>query len=252
MGAPDIKADARRVVEVLKAGGIAIIPSAMGYALTSSTTASLEKMFSTKRRGAHKRHAMGGNYALHKALHVMKPQDEEIVRCLTQDFDLPLAVIAKYDTSNPMFKDLDPSTLEALTVDGTLAMLINAGSLQDEIANLMMEAKLPLLGSSANLSGTGTKYVADDIPKEILDIADIVIDYGLVKFGHHGRSSTMIDFSGPKPEIVRIGVCYDVIKDHMKRFWNIDIPDDPGKAALPHGHLKNLPPLASLQRLVAA
>lgn len=62
----------------------------------------------------------------------------------------------------------------------------------------------------------------------------------------------MIDFSGPKPEIVRIGVCYDVIKDHMKRFWNIDIPNDPGKEALPHGHLKNLPPLASLERLVAS
>jgi hypothetical protein len=93
--------------------------------------------------------------------------------------------------------------------------------------------------------------VAEDINPEILDIADVVIDYGLVKFGHHGRSSTMIDFSGPKPEIVRIGVCYDVIKDHMKRFWDIDIPSDPGKSSLPSGHLKTLPPLESLEKLVA-
>ncbi|KAJ9610478.1 hypothetical protein H2200_005255 [Cladophialophora chaetospira] len=251
MGAPDIKGDAQRVFEVIKAGGIAITPSSMGYALASSTTEALEKMFTTKRRGTHKRHAMGGNYALHKELHIMQPEHAEIVRCLTQDFDLPLAVIANYDSAHPMFKHIDQSTLEALTVDGTVAMLINGGAFQDELVNLTMKAKIPLLGSSANISGTGTKYVAQDINSEILDIADIVIDYGLVKFGYHGRSSTMIDFSGPKPEIVRIGVCYDVIKDHLKRFWNIEIPSDPGQSALPSGHLKTLPPLKSLEKLVA-
>ncbi len=62
----------------------------------------------------------------------------------------------------------------------------------------------------------------------------------------------MINFNGPKPEIVRIGVGYDVIKDHLKRFWDIDIPSDPGLSALPSGHLKTLPPLQSLERLVAA
>ena len=156
MGAPDIKADARRAFEVIEGGGIAITPSSIAYALASSTTEALEKMFKTKRRGAHKRHAMGGNYALHKELHIMQPDHAEIVRCLTQDFDIPLAVIAKYDTNHPMFKNLDQRTLEALTVDGTIAMLINAGPFQDELVNLTMEAKIPLLGSSANISGTGS------------------------------------------------------------------------------------------------
>lgn len=62
----------------------------------------------------------------------------------------------------------------------------------------------------------------------------------------------MINFGGSKPEIVRIGVCYDVIKDHLKRFWDIDVPSDPGVSALPSGHLKTLPPSAALERLVAA
>ena len=60
----------------------------------------------------------------------------------------------------------------------------------------------------------------------------------------------MIDFSGPKPEVVRVGLCYDVIKDRLKRFWDIDIPADPGMSGPPGGHLKTLPPLESLQRLV--
>lgn len=155
MGAPDIKADAKQAFEVLKSGGIVIIPAKMGYAIASSSTSALEKVFTTKRRGAHKRHAMGGSYALHKELHVMEPEHAEIVRCLVQDFDLPLAVIAKYNPDHPIMKNVDKSTLDALTVDGTLAMLINGGALQDELTRLMMEANLPLLGSSANLSGTG-------------------------------------------------------------------------------------------------
>jgi len=156
MVAPDIKKDAKQAFDVLRSGGIVIIPAKMGYAIGCSSTSALEKVFTTKRRGAHKRHAMGGSYTLHKELHVMEPEHAEIVRCLVQDFDLPLAVIAKYNPDHPIMKNVDNTTLDALTVDGTLAMLINGGALQDELTRLMMEANLPLLGSSANLSGTGT------------------------------------------------------------------------------------------------
>lgn len=156
MPAPDIKADAQRVFDVIKGGGIAITPMALGYSLATTSTKGLEKMFTTKKRPAHKRHAMGGNYALHKELHLMEPEQAEIVRCLTQDFDLPLAVIAKYDTKHPILQNIDEDTLEALTVNGTIAMLINAGPFQDELVELTRTAGLPLLGSSANISGTGT------------------------------------------------------------------------------------------------
>lgn len=87
---------------------------------------------------------------------------------------------------------------------------------------------------------------------EILDIADIVIDYGLLKWWIHGRSSTLIDFSGPKLEVVRIGACYDVIKDVLKRRWGIELPSDPGMASNSFGHLKTPPPLKSLEKLVVA
>lgn len=83
-------------------------------------------------------------------------------------------------------------------------------------------------------------------------MADIVLDYGLVKFGRHGRSSTMIDISKPQIEVVRIGVGYEVIKDHLKRFWDIDLPEDPGLASLPSGHLKTPAPLQALQDLISA
>lgn len=49
---------------------------------------------------------------------------------------------------------------------------------------------------------------------------------------------------------MRIGACYDVIKDLVKRFWDIELPSDPGRASVPHGNLKTLPPSETLKKLV--
>ena len=127
----------------------------MGYTIMTANPSALEKVFLTKKRGSHKRHAMGGSYELHKAVHVLSEQNAEIVRCLVQDFDLPLAVVAPYDPNHPVVKNIDAKTVEAATENGTLAMLINAGRIVDEIAKLTSAAGLPFLGSSANISGSG-------------------------------------------------------------------------------------------------
>lgn len=155
MPPPDIKADARRIFEVLQSGGIAVAPASMGYTIMTSNDAALERIFLAKERGSHKRHAMGGSFALHQRLHNISSQNAEIVKCLVQDFDLPLGVVAPYHADDPILKNIQPQTMEAASVGGTLAMLINAGSLTDEITKLTMEASLPFLGSSANISGTG-------------------------------------------------------------------------------------------------
>ena len=60
----------------------------------------------------------------------------------------------------------------------------------------------------------------------------------------------VIDFSKPTPEIVRIGSCYDIIRDALWRRFQIEIPQDPGLEKNPFGHLKTPAPLESLQRLI--
>jgi len=156
MGGPDVKADARRVYEVLKAGGTAILPASVGYAIMTTDPGALEKMFTTKRRGAHKRHGMGGSYDLHKQIHVMSPIHADITYTLTQTFGLTLGVISKVNKDHPMIKNIDERTMEAATNDDTMAMLIGAGTLVDEVIKLTSAENLPVLGSSANLSGTGS------------------------------------------------------------------------------------------------
>ncbi|CRL28566.1 DHBP synthase RibB-like alpha/beta domain [Penicillium camemberti] len=230
---PSPEEDARVVLEVLKRGGIAIIPMSVGYGITAIDPDALDRIFRTKRRGPHKRHAMVGSYCLHQDIHALPPQEAGIVKLLTVDLELPLGIVAPYRLDHPIIQNLPPNLLEQSVVGETLAMLVNGGALLEELSRLAALEKLALMGSSANITGKGTKTVVEDIEPEILEVADIVIDYGRQKFHHPRASSTMIDFRTMK--VVRYGACYNVVQDALWRFYGIKVPDDPGTSILSSG-----------------
>lgn len=231
----DIKQDAKRVFDVLTNGGLAIIPVDVGYAIIAMDPVALERAFVTKQRKPHKRHAMIGSYSLHKEIHVLPPREAGMTKLLVHDLNLPLGLVAPFKEDHPMIQKLGKETLERSSMEGTLAMLVNGGALQDEIARLSFECGRPVMGSSANLTGHGTKSFAEDIEPEILNAVDIVINYGKMKYTTLRASSSMYDFKNMR--LIRFGACYDVIKDAFKRFYGIDLPEDPGKEALFSGHV---------------
>ncbi|CAG8901310.1 unnamed protein product [Penicillium egyptiacum] len=230
---PSPKEDARAVFEVLKRGGIAIIPMSVGYGITAIDPDALDRIFCTKRREPHKRHAMVGSYFLHRDIHVLPPKEADMVKLLTVDLNLPLGIVAPYRLDHPILQKLPPKILAQSVVGDTLAMLVNGGALLEELSRLAALEKLPLMGSSANITGKGTKTVVEDIEPEILEVADIVIDYGRQKFHHPRASSTMIDFR--KIEVLRFGACYDVVQDALRRFYGVKLPDDPRTSTLSSG-----------------
>ncbi|KAF9249750.1 hypothetical protein DTO013E5_8251 [Penicillium roqueforti] len=230
---PSPKEDARAVFEVLKRGGIAIIPMSVGYGIIAINPDALDRIFRTKRREPHKRHAMVGSYNLHRDIHVLPPKEAGMVKLLTVDLDLPLGIIAPYRADHPIIQKIPPNALAQSVAGDTLAMLANGGGLLEELSRLAAIEELPLMGSSANISGKGTKTVVEGIEPEILEVADIVVDYGTQKFHHPRASSTMIDFSTMK--VVRYGACYDVICDALWRFHGIQMPDDPKRSTLSSG-----------------
>ncbi|KAJ5762591.1 uncharacterized protein N7511_005973 [Penicillium nucicola] len=164
--------DAKMVFEVLRQGGIAIIPANVGYGIVAIDPEALNRIFLAKQRQPYKRHALIGSYALHCALHILEPVQSSMVKLVDP-----------------------PKTLESCVVEGTIAMLVNGGALQEELSRLATIEELPLMGSSANITGKGTKSEIENIEPDILQVADIVIDYGKQKFHHPRLSSTMIDFT---------------------------------------------------------
>ena len=59
-----IKQDALRAFDILKSGGIAIIPMDVGYTCAGGSGKALKKIFDTKQRQASKRNAMVGDLAI--------------------------------------------------------------------------------------------------------------------------------------------------------------------------------------------
>ncbi|KAF9886554.1 hypothetical protein FE257_011326 [Aspergillus nanangensis] len=231
----DIPSDARRVFSTLQAGGVAIIPVTVGYAVIATSPIALQKVFDTKQRKPHKRHAMVGSYDLHRSIHDLPPLQAGMVKLLAQDLNIPFAAIAPFRPDHPIIQSLGAETLAKSSVDGTIAILMNGGVLQDELARLAMEAGVPLMGSSANLTGRGTKRCVEDIEPEIIAAADVVIDYGCQPHVYPRTSSSMFDFKNMR--VVRFGACYHVIQDAFRRWYGIRLPDDPGREALFSGHV---------------
>jgi tRNA A37 threonylcarbamoyladenosine synthetase subunit TsaC/SUA5/YrdC len=178
----DIAGDARRTLEVIRNGGIAIVPNDTGYACCGSSMDPLKKIYDTKRRGSHKRNAMAADLETQRALHTLSPRAQQMVEAVVVDHDLPLGVIGSFRPDHPLIRKLDDEAVKASTAVGTIGVLLNAGPFHKELTRLSREEVVPLFGSSANLSGTGTRFAVEDIPGELRQIADITIDYGLRRY----------------------------------------------------------------------
>jgi tRNA A37 threonylcarbamoyladenosine synthetase subunit TsaC/SUA5/YrdC len=159
---------------------------------------------------------MVGDHAIHEAIHLVDQRAQDVVQALTVDAGLPLGVIAPCDLSHPLLRVID---LDGSNKDGTIALLMNAGSFHGAISRLSLATGHPLFGSSANRSLQGTKFRVEDMEPEITAIADIIIDYGLRKYHLYGASSTLLDVTDMT--VVRKGACFELITDTLRRRFDI-------------------------------
>ena len=216
----DHRAEAELAFATMQAGGVAIVPNDVGYAAMATHHDALKRIFDTKGRAASKLNAMVGHQRLHERLHRCSTRAREVVQAITQDYDLPLGVIAPADFADPFLARLDPRIVAASTREGTLLMLMNAGQFHEALCDLSEAANAAVFGSSANRSMHGTKFAVADIEPEILAIADRVIDYGVLKYQPYQCSSTLLDVETMR--VYRRGVAYDGIVWILKRHFDID------------------------------
>ena len=213
----DVVAQSKQVVDVIAGGGVAVIPLDVAYAIVGNSEASIKTIFSAKDRSFEKPSGMFSNYDLLKEIQIIEPWKHDIIKAVIFDNDLPFSTVAPFRADHPMFKNVPPFVLKNSTKAGTLGMLLNAGVFHNEMTRQSLERGMPILGSSANTSLTGSKYTADEVDAPVLEAADIVIDGGKSKYANpEGRSSTIIDFGDFTT--IRVGVCYDQLCEIFLKF----------------------------------
>ena len=202
-----VRADVASLLNVLSDGGVGIVPLDVAYAICASRADGIERIFAAKQRSYEKPSGMLGNAALSRAIHCMDDWKHGLVEQLINVDGIPFSVVAPFATDHPMFASVEPFVMRNSSKQGTLDMLLNAGVLHDEIAVQSASLNMPVFGSSANASLSGSKYNLLDIDEPVRNAADICFDYGQSKYANkHGRSSTIIDFRNFA--VVREGVIF--------------------------------------------
>lgn len=218
----DVAADARRVFDCVRGGGVAIIHLDVAYAILGCTAESVERIYGAKHRAYSKPTGILGNQQVHEEMHLLGALERRMIRSITQDHDLPLAVIAPFRRDHPLLAAMDPFVFGNAVKGDTLNVLLNAGTLRNHIADLAVAEGLLFVGSSANTSLAGSRYRLEDVEAEVRAIADIEIDYGTSHYANpHGLSSTMIDFSTYR--VQRAGVCFEAIAAVMQEEFGVSL-----------------------------
>lgn len=205
-----IEADAQRVFDVVREGGVALVHLDVAYALVARTPEAVHRVYAAKGRDYAKPMGLVGGHAAHEALHVLDAEKLAMVRAITQEHDWPLSVVAPCVIEHAYLAQLDPWVLRQSTHAGTLNLLLNAGALRTRLAQLCWDAGVAMVGTSANVSLAGARFRVADVEHEILRACDVVIDHGVSRYQNNlGRSSTIIDFANLR--LLRLGVCGEAI-----------------------------------------
>lgn len=105
-------------------------------------------------------------------------------------------------------------------------LLMNAGTIHNELARLSLESATPLFGSSANKSLSGSKFELDAVEVEIRTGSDLVIGYGTSRWANeHMIGSTIIEL--PSWRVLRFGGCFEQQAEIVRKHFAVELPPRP-------------------------
>jgi tRNA A37 threonylcarbamoyladenosine synthetase subunit TsaC/SUA5/YrdC len=219
-------ADARRAFDVMVAGGVAILPLSVSYAIFAHTAAGVERIYELKARPQTKPNGVIGSWEIFSEVFLVGPRDRDLVRCITIDHDLPLSIIGPYDPNHDWLRTVEYGALRRSTKGLTMDLLMNAGPLHDELARLSLAQGKPLMGSSANLSGQGSKFRIEDLEPPLREGPDLVLGYGTSRWiNPMGMGSTIIEL--PSWRVMRWGGCFEQQAKIIEKSFGVTLPPRP-------------------------
>jgi len=226
-----VRGDALRAFRFMKSGGVSVLPLDVSYAIFAATARGVERIFELKNRKPTKPNGIVGNWDIFSDVLKTAPRDKDLVRCLTQDHDLPLSVIAPFTLEHDWLRTVEFGALRRATKEGTMDLLLNAGALHNELARMSWESATPLMGSSANVSLAGSKFRLEDVEDSVKQGSDFVLGYGTSKYiNDHGIGSTIIEL--PTWKVLRWGGLFEKQAEIVKKQFKVELTPRPKEGPL--------------------
>lgn len=230
-GVETVKADALKAFRIMKAGGVAVLPLSVSYAIFAHTARGVERIFELKQRAQTKPNGVIGNWDIFSDVLDATARDKDLVRCIVQDYNLPLSVIAPFKPAHDWLRTVEFGGLRRATKGNTMDLLLNAGALHNELARMSWESASPLMGSSANVSLTGSKFRLADVQESLKNGCDLVLDYGTSHYeNEYAIGSTIIEL--PSWKVLRWGGCFEQQAAIIKKHFGVDLPGRPASGSM--------------------
>lgn len=207
--------DARELYHLLARGGVALAPTETGYGLLAMTSQAVARIYELKGRPSDKPCVTVGSMSVlgDVAAGIAPPTMAWLARAVTR---WPMAVIARLRVESELLANTDPYVVLQCTRADTIAVFFGVGELIAAAAELARADGRLIVGSSANLSGTGNNYRLADVPPSIRGAVDRVFEHGPSRFPSTIRlASTILDLR--TGEFQRRGVCFDEIEVAWRR-----------------------------------
>lgn len=190
-----------RALQVLMAGGVLVYPTETLYGLGAlvSSTEAVERIFHIKGRDSNMSlPILVRDFKMLEEYASMPAKYKEILQKLMPG---PFMAILKLNS------DLNP-----LITGGkdTIGIRISSNNF---VTLLMEELNVPLISTSANLSGTANIYDIDSLISVFGDKVDLVVDSGSIS---PSKGSTIVDFTIDPPRILREG---DLSKAEIEQYF---------------------------------
>jgi tRNA A37 threonylcarbamoyladenosine synthetase subunit TsaC/SUA5/YrdC len=199
-------ADARRLYTLLADGGLALARTNTGYGLVAMRSDAVRRIYALKGRSAEKPCVTVGTMAI---LDDVATGIEPATRGWLSDAVArwPMAVIARTNRRSALLSSFEPFVASQCTKADTIATFFGVGELIARTATIAYEHGQLIVGSSANLAGTGNNYTLDAVPDVIRNAVDLELDYGVAPFTTDRKlASTILDLT--KGTFQREGVAF--------------------------------------------
>lgn len=180
-----------RAASIIRQGGVVVFPARSMYGLAADALSpdAVDKIFEIKKRPSA------------KPLLVLVPQGYDLSEIITSIPETALRIMRKFWPGKVTIVLGARNHLPEKLTAGTNKIGVRVPG--NRIAALLAEKTgRPITGTSANISDTESCIRISDLPDEIIEAVDLIIDTGELE---GGSGSTVIDATEGKIRILRVG-----------------------------------------------
>lgn len=211
-----LELDARRIYDLLADGGLALARTNTGYGLVAMKSQAVRRIYELKGRPAQKPCVTVGTMPILDD--VATGIDSDVRAWLSNAVNRwPVAVITKTNRFSRLVRNFEPFVASQCTKLDTIATFFGVGELIATAAGMAYAHGQLIVGSSANLAGSGNNYTLDAVPDSIRNAVDLEIDYGPAPFQSDKKlASTILDLT--TETFQRQGVGFMEVRDSWNAF----------------------------------